>query len=212
MKTTNIIILGLTAALTAALALTQAHVVYAQLQGLTGSTPYVLPVDTQIETLSVLTVDNTGAVADDVVPKIGGGSYRMAGIPDGLGVLDNDDGGRTFTLLVNHELATGAGAVRDHGGDGAFVSRWIIDRNALIVTAGDDLMKRVYGWDVARQQSASTPQAFSFNRYCSADLPEKTAFYYEAANIGSEARILLNGEEGGTTGWARATIVRGPDA
>src|SRR5262245_13354661 len=169
MKKANIIILGLTAALTAALALTQAHIVHAQLQGLTGSTPYVLPVDTQTETLSVLTVDNTGAAADDVVPRIGGGSYRMAGIPDGMGAVDNGDG--TFPLLVNHVPAPGARAVRDHGGHGAFVSKWIIDKNSLIVTSGDDLMKRIYGWDVVNQRSGSTPQPFSFNRYCSADLP-----------------------------------------
>src|SRR5262245_65161967 len=130
MKKANIIILGLTAALTAALALTQAHIVYAQLQGLTGSTPYVLPVDTQTETLSVLTVDNTGAAADDVVPKIGGGSYRMAGIPDGMGAVDNGDG--TFTLLVNHELASTVGVVRDHGGTGAFGWKWIISIDALV--------------------------------------------------------------------------------
>src|SRR5262245_34957139 len=163
MKKANIIILGLTAAVTAAVALTQAHIVHAQLRGLTGSTPYVLPVDTQTETLSVLTVDNTGAAEDDVVPKIGGGSYRMAGIPDGMGAVDNGDG--TFTLLVNHELATGAGIVRDHGGNGAFVSRWTVDKNSLIVTSGGDLAKRIYGWDVANQRSTSTPEPFSFNRY-----------------------------------------------
>src|SRR5262245_26750116 len=210
MKKANIIILGLTATVTAALALTQAHIVHAQLQGLTGSTPYVLPVDTQTETLSVLTVDNTGAAADDVVPKIGGGSYRMAGIPDGMGVVYET--GDTFTLLVNHELATGAGAVRDHGGNGSFVSRWIINRQSLVVTAGDELTKRVYGWDVMNQRSTSRPEPFSFNRYCSADLAEKSAFYDPATNTGTDARILLNGEEGGTTGWARATIVTHGDA
>lgn len=211
MKTTNIIISVLTAALVAGVALTQTHILHAQLRGLTGSTPYVLPVDTLTETMSLLTVDNTGAAEDDVVPKIGGGSYRMAGIPDGMGVIDNGDG-TTFTLVVNHELASGTGVVRDHGGDGAFVSKWIVNKHSLIVTAGDDLAKRIYGWDVADQRSASAPSAFSFNRYCSADLPEKTAFYNPATNDGTESRILLNGEEGGTTGWARATIVSGSDA
>src|SRR5262245_59825806 len=98
MKTANIIIVLVTAALTPALAFTQARIAHPQLRGLTGSTPYVIPVDTQTETLSVLTVDNTGAAEDDVVPKIGGGSYRMAGLPDGMGVVF-DNGASTFTLL-----------------------------------------------------------------------------------------------------------------
>lgn len=211
MTTKNIIIPVLTAALLGGLALTQVPVVQAQIQGLTGSTPYVIPVDTRTETLSVVTVDNTGAAEDDVVPKIGGGQYRMAGIPDGMGVIDNGDG-FTFTLVVNHELSAGLGAVRDHGGTGAFVSKWIINKHWLFATAGDDLMKQVYGWDVLNQRSVSVPQAFSFNRFCSADLPEKSAFYDETTNTGSEARILLHGEEGGATGWAVASIVAGADA
>jgi hypothetical protein len=36
--------------------------------------------------------------------------YRMVGIPDGLGAFDNGD--RTFTLLMNHELGSTLGAVR----------------------------------------------------------------------------------------------------
>ncbi len=211
MTTKNIIIVGLTTALVGGLALTQAPVVQAQLQGSTGSSPYLLPVDTQTETLSLLTVDNTGAAEDDVVPKIGGGQYRMAGIPDGIGVLDNGDG-LTFTVVVNHELSSGLGTVRDHGAAGAFVSKWTINKHWLFVSAGDDVLKRVYGWDAVNQRSATTPQAFAFNRFCSSDLPDKSAFYDEATNTGSEARILLNGEEGGATGWAVASIVSGPDA
>src|SRR5262245_27542398 len=126
MKTPQIVCVC-SAVLIAALALRPGHTIHAQLQGLTGSTPYVLPIDTRTETLSVLTVDNTGAAADDVVPKIGGGSYRMVGIPDGMGAFDNGDG--TFTLLMNHELASTAGVIRDHGGQGAFVSKWVIDKN-----------------------------------------------------------------------------------
>lgn len=53
----------------------------------TASTPYVVPSLPGYETISVLTTDNTGATPDDVVPKVGGGSYGLDGIPDGLGGL-----------------------------------------------------------------------------------------------------------------------------
>lgn len=199
--------LVLTATFSGVLALILSTPTHAQLRGLTGSTPYVLPVDTRTETMSLLTVDNTGAAADDVVPKIGGGSYGMAGIPDGLGALDNGDG--TFTLFVNHELGNTVGVVRDHGGKGAFVSKWIVDVNSLAVLYGGDLIQQVYGWDPPREQVNVTTEAFSFNRFCSADLPEVTAFYDPRDGFGTQARIFLNGEEGGATGWARATVVTG---
>lgn len=203
-------ILVLTAMFSGVLALSLSKPAHAQLQGLTGSKPYVLPVDTRTETLSLLTVDNTGAAADDVVPKIGGGSYGMVGIPDGLGAFDNGDG--TFTLLVNHELGNTVGVVRDHGGRGAFTSKWIVSVNSLAVLAGGDLMQQAYGWDVTRQQLNTTHEVINFNRFCSADLPEVTAFYDPRDGSGTQARIFMTGEEGGATGWARATIVNGADA
>ncbi len=211
MKKKSVVHLVLMTAVTAGLALTQAQVVHAQIQGSTGSSPYVLPVDTRTETYSVLTVDNTGAAVDDVVPKTGGGQYRLAGLPDGMGVVDNGDG-ITFTLAIAHELSNAVGTVRDHGAIGSFVSRWVINKHWLSVISGEDLMKRVYGWDVATQTSGTTPQVIAFNRYCSADLPERTAFYDAATNTGSEARIFLYGEEGGANGFARASIVSGADA
>jgi hypothetical protein len=200
----------LTATFSAGFALMVSTPAHAQLRGLTGSTPYVLPVDSRTETISILTVDNTGTAADDVVPKIGGGSYGMAGIPDGLGAIDNGDG--TFTLLVNHELGSAAGVVRDHGGKGAFVSKWLVNVNTLNVLYGGDLMQQVYGWDVQREQVNVTTEVASFNRFCSADLPEATAFYDPRDGSGTQARIFMTGEEGGTTGLARAIIVTGADA
>jgi hypothetical protein len=197
--------------LAAALAMGLTATAQAQVIGpSTGSTPYLLPILPGTETISVLTVDNTGTNADDLVPKINGGSYGLAGIPDGMGAFDNGDG--TFTLLVNHELGSGSGVARDHGGIGAFVSKWIIFKNSLVVSAGDDLMKQVYGWNAAAQQSNTTPGTFAFNRYCSADLPAVTAFYNPTTRLGTEARIFVYGEEGGATGWARASVASGPDA
>src|SRR5688572_3929712 len=168
---------------------------FAQLTGpSTASTPYALPARAGFETISILTVDNTGAAADDTVPNLAGGApYGLSGIPDGQGAFDNGDG--TFTLLVNHELATNAGVVRAHGARGSYVSKWIINKNSLQVLGGEDLMKEIYGWNVALQRSNPTPAPLAFNRYCSADLAEITAYYNSATGLGTQARIFLNGEE-----------------
>src|SRR6476620_8517454 len=111
------------------------------------STPYLQPTVPGFETASVLTVDNTGATADDLVPKIGGGTYGMDGIPDGLGAFDNGDG--TFTVLMNHELGPTLGGVHDHGAKGGFVSKWVIDKSTLNVVSGDDQIKSVFVYNVA---------------------------------------------------------------
>ena len=92
--------------------------------------PYLVRATSGIVTTSILT---TG---DSV------GGYRMAGIPDGLGAFDNGDG--TFTLLMNHEISSTLGVVRAHGGKGAFVSKWIIDKDTLAILHGEDLIKKVY--------------------------------------------------------------------
>ena len=60
--------------------------------------------------------------------------YRMAGIPDGLGAFDNNDG--TFSLLMAHELGGTVGITRAHGAKGAFVSKWVIRKDTLAVTSG----------------------------------------------------------------------------
>ena len=116
-------------------------------QSITGpsssQSPYLVRTEAGVVTVSILTVgDAVNYKADGITP------YRMVGIPDGLGAFDNGDG--TFTVLMNHELAstrTGpSGIVRDHGFAGAFVSKWIIDKTTLTVLHGEDLMKNVYAW------------------------------------------------------------------
>ncbi len=177
----------------------------------TASTPYVLPTLPGYQTTSLLTVDNTGATADDVVAKVGGGTYGLDGIPDGLGAFDNGDG--TFTLLMNHELGNTAGVVRDHGSKGSYVSKFIINKNTLAVVSGEDLMKSIYRWNVATQSSETTPNTFAFARFCSADLPAVSAFYNAASGLGTQARIFLHGEENSASGfWQQATVATGPDA
>ena len=202
--------------LVAAVAMALAQMASAQVQGpSTGSTPYVLPVQPGTQTISVLTVDNTGVITDDTVPLtvngiVTGGTYAMSGIPDGTGAFDNGNG--TFTLLVNHELGSTLGAVRAHGAVGSYVSKWIIDKNTLQVVGGEDLMKQVYGWNSTLQQSNTVPGTFAFNRFCSADLPDVSAFYNAASGLGTQERIFMHGEEGSTTGWQQGTVVTGPDA
>jgi hypothetical protein len=192
-------------------AVTAANTAHGQFQGpSTSSTPYLLPTLPGYQTTSVLTVDNTGLNPDDLVPKVGGGTYGMNGIPDGLGAFDNGDG--TFTLLMNHELGNTAGVVRAHGAKGSYVSKWVINKNTLAVVNGEDLMKQVYGWNNTLQASDTAPGTFVFNRFCSADLPQVSAYYNATTGKGTQARIFMHGEEGSTTGWQNATVVTGPDA
>ena len=81
--------------------------------------------------------------------------------------------------------------------------------------SGSDLIRNVFGWDATLQQSNSTPNnaangnGISFNRFCSADLAAPSAFYNAATGKGSQARIFLNGEEGGSTGYALANVASG---
>lgn len=135
------------------------------------------------------------------------GGYRMVGIPDGLGAYDNNDG--TFTVLMNHELGNTLGAVRAHGGKGAFVSEWVIDKSTLQVMSGRDLIQTAYGWDAATQATGAALKAPSFSRFCSADLSPVTAYYNAKTGLGTTARIFMSGEEGGTTGWQMATVATG---
>jgi len=174
----------------------------------TASSPYVLPTQAGYETISLLTVDNV-TVADDTVPKVGGGTYSMAGIPDGNGTFDNGDG--TFTLLMNHELSSGTtGALHAHGSRGAFVSRYVINKNTLAIVSGEDAMKEIYRWNATTQQSETTPNTFGFSRFCSADLAAPTAFINASGTLGTTARIFMNGEEGGS-GFVQGTVVSGPN-
>jgi len=112
-------------------------IVTALAQSVTGpsssESPYLVRTEPGVVTVSILTVgDAVNYKADGITP------YRMVGIPDGLGAFDNGDG--TFTLLMNHELASArsgpTGIVRDHGFAGAFVSKWIIDKATLTVLHG----------------------------------------------------------------------------
>ena len=118
------------------------------------------------------------------------GGYRMVGIPDGLGAYDNGDG--TFTVLMNHEIPAGEGAVRAHGSTGAFVSKWVINKKTLRVHSGSDLIRRVYL--PVNGQYAVMP-GVEISRLCSADLPARTALDNPRTGKGYPGKIFFNSEE-----------------
>ena len=165
---------------------TATRTVTVNLAGPSTTTAYLVPLASGVTLTPILTVGDSPAT----------GNYPMVGSPDGLGVYDNGDG--TFTLLMNHELSSSAGAVHAHGAPGAFISRYVIDKATLRALSGSDLIQRVYGGS-----------GTAFNRFCSGDLAAESAYSY--GGLGTTARIFLTGEEGGT-GRAVATIVTGPDA
>jgi len=140
------------------------------------------------------------------------GGYRMVGIPDGLGAYDNGDG--TFTVLMNHELPSNTGIVRAHGGTGAFVSKWTINKESLEVTHGEDLFKRVLQWNATTSAWEPIPAGsplLNIGRLCSADLAQG-GFYDAATGLGTQQRIFMDGEEIGNEGRPFGTVVTGPDA
>jgi hypothetical protein len=164
----------------------------------TATEPYLVPSVAGVNTVSILTVGD-GA----------GDGYRMVGIPDGLGAFEHARG--EFTLLMNHEITPGApGAVRAHGSNGAFVSRWTIDAETLEVLEGQDLTRspdHVYRWDAAQQ--AYVQGTVQWQRFCSGDLPSPKAL--KSQSHGTRDRIYFNGEEI-TEGKAWAHVVTGEHA
>ncbi|MBP6313657.1 MAG: DUF839 domain-containing protein [Flavobacteriales bacterium] len=172
--------------------------VQAQVVGITGcstsQSPYMENTMSNSSTTSILT---TG---DQI------GSSTMVGAPDGLGAFDNGNG--TFTLLMNHEIPSGSGITRAHGSKGSFVSKYILDKSTLCIQSGADLIQSVQLWNGSAFTSGST----AFNRFCSGDLPTPTAFYNSSTGKGTQARMFMNGEEGGVEGRAFAHIVNGTNA
>jgi hypothetical protein len=150
--------------------------------------------------------------------SVGADGYRMAGLPDGLGALGGRwsaelrryvQADRYMTVFMNHEMRSYKGIARAHGQKGAFVSQWTIDLATLQVVKGEDLVRRVMTWDTAGRSYADTTGTTAFDRFCSADLPARTALYDRGTGRGFPGRILLNGEEAGTSGRAFAHIVSG---
>jgi hypothetical protein len=165
--------------------------------------PYLLPVTPGYTSTSILTC--TQSI----------GAFTLAGILDGAGAYDNNDG--TFTFLVNHEIGNTLGSVRAHGSTGAFISSLRINKTTLAVASGTDLIQNVRLWNPSSSTyslyNATSPSTLAaFGRFCSGDLPAVSAFYNSATGRGTQERIFMNGEETGAEGRAFAHIATGPNA
>ncbi len=172
------------------------------------ASPYVINVPAIVDITSILTVgDSVNEKAGSTQP------YRMVGIPDGLGAFDNYDG--TFTVLMNHEIPSENGVLRQHGFAGAFVSHWIIRKRDLAVLHGGDQAKQVLEWSETNggvPSGSFVPAVGAIGRLCSADLALPSAFYNRRSGKGYTGRIFMNGEEVGSEGRAFAHLIGGPGA
>jgi len=164
--------------------------------------PYLVRSEPGVVTKSILTVgDSVNLKPDGITP------YRMVGIPDGLGAFDNGDG--SFTVLMNQELTAGAGIPRAHGGTGAFVSKWTIDKGSLAVEHGEDLIQQIALWDPLAGDYLPPASGISLARLCSATLAPISAFYDAASGLGYNGRLFTDGEENGAAGRAFAHALDG---
>lgn len=211
----------------------------AQVQGpSTTRGPEFLPAATGVVTVSIASNGNgTGIFTDELYTRLSTGAvdYRLTGLPDGMGVFTDatDLANGTFSVLVNHENGANTSIVRAHGSRGSFVSRWRIkaDASDLRVIGGDDLGTSAKLWNtgtnayetyntarpmptyannVIADYNTPDPSRNGFGRFCSADMAEPSA--YRFGNLGTDARILLNGEEVGAPGRAFAHIATGDEA
>jgi Bacterial protein of unknown function (DUF839) len=162
--------------------------------------PYLVRSRPGVVLKSILTVG-------DAAPKVGGGSYRLVGKPDGLGAFDNGDG--TFTVLMNHELAAGTGAVRAHGARGAFVSKWTIRKDDLSVVSAEDLIREVATWNPSTSTYNPPAAGIGLRLLCSATLPPVSALYNAESGNGFDGRIFMNGEEVDNAGRAFGHLLDG---
>ena len=168
----------------------------------TTTEPYITSAIPGTKIYSLLTVGDEVPNTDD-----GNTNYATVGILDGMAAFDNGDD--TFTLLVNHELNSGDGVTRAHGGTGAFVSEYIINRNDFSVTSGRDLTLQFFVWNGAE---FVTDTDLNKSRFCSADLPPITAFFNSDSGLGTQNRIYVNGEETGAQGRAFGHVITGSDS
>jgi hypothetical protein len=185
--------------------------VAAHAQGTTGPQsshpPYIVPTAPGWQVVSLITVGDSAKHVD----------YRLVGIPDGMGALpgkfaENGDyaADKAFmTIFVSHELGATSGVPRAHGATGAFVSQWTLHLDSKQVVGGEDLITKVMSWDNLNKQFVDTTGTTRFGRFCSADLPAKTAFYNPATGRGFDGRLYMKGEESGNEGRAYATVVSG---
>jgi len=198
-------------------ALVSGLVVICGIAGVAGVAQAALPTDTSSSQTAYVVPTSPGWSVTPLLTvgdKPSGSDYVLAGKPDGLGALKGRisstgavlETGSYLTILMDHELATGRGAVRAHGTAGAFISQWTVDLNTLKVVAGKDLVKRTYAYANGVWKDATG--SLAFDRLCSADLPARTALFNPATGRGFPGRMFLNGEEA-EEGRAFAHVVTG---
>ncbi len=135
-------------------------------------------------------------------------NYRFVGAPDGLGAYKEINS--KIKIYMNHEIANDKGIIRSHGGKGAFISQWMLDLNSLKIRSGEDLIKNVMIWNRDKKIFEVSLHE-NINRLCSADLPEKSAFYNSKNKKGFDGRIFMSGEEDREGGRAFAHIISGKE-
>ena len=101
-----------------------------------------------------------------------------------------------------------ASAVRTEAPGGAFVSDYTIDATTLEVRKGADLADAYWFWDDTAGYEQRTGSDANLNRFCSADLAAKSAFWDPDTRTGYNGRIFMNGEEA-AEGRAFAHLVTG---
>lgn len=163
------------------------------------ASPYLVATADGVDLRSIV---STG----DRVAADGGGTYRMGGIPDGLGAFDSGRG--TFTVLMNHEYPQTAGVPRAHGAPGAYVSKWTIRKSDLSVVSAQDLIRQVATWNPATSSWNAPAAGIALNRLCSANLARPADLLDHPSGKGYDGRIFVNGEEGGS-GRAFAHLLDG---
>lgn len=178
----------------------------------TNLAPFVVPTaeNSDIDFYSIVT-------AADGEPMFDG--YFHTGSADGTAAYDNGDG--TFTILVNHEIPyiptitvpfplnaqvpsyENKLRVLAHGGQGAHVAKWILNRSdhatdPLKVISGEDLITSVMIWDKTANSRAGglvVSPAENITVLCSSDMALQTAFYNSRTGNGTQSRIYMTGEE-----------------
>jgi hypothetical protein len=134
---------------------------------LTSVKPYAVSIDAGYVHKPLLSVGDAVPETTDSTK-----SYRMIGIPDGLGAHSNGNG--TVTVYMNHEL-TSATSTEPIVGDpmyrGAFVSKYIVRASDGEVLSGERAYDTVYVDDTLVGPAAAADNGTrAFSRFCSGAL------------------------------------------
>jgi hypothetical protein len=150
--------------------------------------PYVIPLNpAAVQIKSLLTTLDLQA----------GGTtpYKMAGIPDGLG-LYSDSG--TLKFVSNHEIPAASGLARTHGAKGSFISTYTLNGTTYDVTDGKDLWPNAAAVDYSGTNTAGGGND-AFSRFCSGDLSTASSFYNASSGNGYNGSLFFAGEEDSTS-------------